>query len=276
MSNSGATRSSEQFNLRLPDGMRERIAEEAAANRRSMNAEIVARLQSTLPEGEAMTDRHQKQAYPLRLPEAIEAQVREGAERSGRSINAEIAHRLSEGAATLRDQFRAGAAGADDLLHHGMPAPRGRPHLASHVGRPRLCVRRRHARCSLPGRDGMSAHTPGPWEVHNLTDVFTALGGKRADGRCADGNDGWQIADCTAGITFSDCEEHELPLRERQANARLIAAAPDLLQALGRLLVHSQEWLIANGTPVQFEAALDARAAIARATGLSEPPKEAA
>jgi hypothetical protein len=38
---------SDKFMLRLPDGMRERIKTEAEANRRSMNAEIVARLEWT-------------------------------------------------------------------------------------------------------------------------------------------------------------------------------------------------------------------------------------
>lgn len=41
------SRGSDQFNLRLPDGMRERIAEAAASNGRSMNAEIVSRLEAT-------------------------------------------------------------------------------------------------------------------------------------------------------------------------------------------------------------------------------------
>lgn len=36
--------------LRLPDGMRERIKAVAAANNRSMNAEIVATLQEKYPE----------------------------------------------------------------------------------------------------------------------------------------------------------------------------------------------------------------------------------
>lgn len=35
----------DKFIIRLPEGMRERIAEAAKANQRSMNAEIVARLQ---------------------------------------------------------------------------------------------------------------------------------------------------------------------------------------------------------------------------------------
>jgi hypothetical protein len=41
-------RESDKFMLRLPDGMRERIAELAKQNGRSMNAEIVARLDAAL------------------------------------------------------------------------------------------------------------------------------------------------------------------------------------------------------------------------------------
>ncbi len=42
-------RGSDQFALRLPDGMREQIKAAAAANHRSMNAEIIARLEDTFP-----------------------------------------------------------------------------------------------------------------------------------------------------------------------------------------------------------------------------------
>jgi hypothetical protein len=42
-----------QFLLRLPDGMHERIAREAAANHRSMNAEIVYHLQAMMAPVEA-------------------------------------------------------------------------------------------------------------------------------------------------------------------------------------------------------------------------------
>lgn len=42
------SRGSDQFNLRLPDGMRDQIAALADANGRSMNAEIVTRLQASL------------------------------------------------------------------------------------------------------------------------------------------------------------------------------------------------------------------------------------
>lgn len=46
--NAKAGRGSDQFIVRLPDGMRERIRAEAEANGRSMNAEIVARLEASL------------------------------------------------------------------------------------------------------------------------------------------------------------------------------------------------------------------------------------
>lgn len=48
------SRTAEQFVVRFPDGMRDRIAEAARADGRSMNAEIVARLaQSFEPSGDA-------------------------------------------------------------------------------------------------------------------------------------------------------------------------------------------------------------------------------
>lgn len=46
----------ERFIVRFPDGMRDRIAEEAKKNNRSMNAEIVARLEQSLA-GEIGEDR---------------------------------------------------------------------------------------------------------------------------------------------------------------------------------------------------------------------------
>lgn len=49
-------RGADQFVVRLPDGMRERIAEQAKANNRSMNAEIVARLEWTFGETERFSE----------------------------------------------------------------------------------------------------------------------------------------------------------------------------------------------------------------------------
>lgn len=46
------SRVAEQFVVRFPDGMRGRIAEAAKANNRSMNAEIVARLERSFQDGD--------------------------------------------------------------------------------------------------------------------------------------------------------------------------------------------------------------------------------
>lgn len=47
MANETTGRDSDKFMLRLPVGMRDRLKAEAEANKRSMNAEIVARLETT-------------------------------------------------------------------------------------------------------------------------------------------------------------------------------------------------------------------------------------
>jgi hypothetical protein len=51
MEKSTLVRDQDKFMLRLPEGVRERIADAARANNRSMNAEIVARLEETLSHG---------------------------------------------------------------------------------------------------------------------------------------------------------------------------------------------------------------------------------
>ncbi|MGS1042258.1 Arc family DNA-binding protein [Burkholderia glumae] len=48
------SRTAEQFVVRFPDGMRDRIAEAAKANNRSMNAEIVARLEQSFGSDEPL------------------------------------------------------------------------------------------------------------------------------------------------------------------------------------------------------------------------------
>jgi hypothetical protein len=81
----------------------------------------------------------------------------------------------------------------------------------------------------------MSKHTKGPWHVFKDSSIYS----KHAD---------YTLAEIVAGMTDEECD----------ANARLIAAAPELLEALQRLCadeLHTQEkWN-------------NARAAIAKATG---------
>jgi hypothetical protein len=61
-------------------------------------------------------------------------------------------------------------------------------------------------------------HTPGPWQVRGRTNVFPAGGTSRIIANCA----GYS----TNGPDWEEVNE------ENEANARLIAAAPDLLAAL--------------------------------------------
>lgn len=78
--------------------------------------------------------------------------------------------------------------------------------------------------------------TPGPWEVLNSTDVFAGLGSPNREGIQTSICDGWHIADCD-GISHygRDMNEVSLSLKERVANARLIAQAPRMYSALEAL-----------------------------------------
>lgn len=91
------------------------------------------------------------------------------------------------------------------------------------------------------------SHTPGPWRVFDNADHFIiGIGELNGDG----------ITDCGFGIWRGKSEE-------AQANARLIAAAPDLLAVLPDLLDHYLTCYDGN----YDQLATDARAAIAKAEG---------
>lgn len=90
-------------------------------------------------------------------------------------------------------------------------------------------------------------HTRGPWEAHKTIEAHDGMP------EC------WQIdaehdAVCTTQFCYAPNTE---------ANARLIASAPDLLEALAVLVTDcSQIW-----SEAEFPALKQARAAIARARG---------
>jgi hypothetical protein len=92
----------------------------------------------------------------------------------------------------------------------------------------------------------MSKHTPGPWQVHG-SHIYTA-DPERA---------------LLAQVFNSGSKASDYPL---QANARLIAAAPELLEALKDALFH-----VANQGDIGVDQWLacerKARAAIAKAEG---------
>lgn len=95
-------------------------------------------------------------------------------------------------------------------------------------------------------------HTPGPWS-------FSSKGG--SNGTVLSGD--FVIARCQR----IDGDEWK---QQSRANARLIAAAPELLEALNELLARSENFHAANVAFKDFDAARcameKARAAIAKAT----------
>jgi len=120
-------------------------------------------------------------------------------------------------------------------------------------------------------------HTPGPWAVLNGTDIFPV---DDYDGMnhvaSADPNGDHPAsfvsrtpAERRAELEADPASKSHIPYREAQANARLIAAAPEMLEALKLALAELGGY--ANGvdrveSPFLFYAIDLAEAAIAKAT----------
>lgn len=88
MSSNSTGRNSDQFNLRMPEGMREHLKGEAAKSGRSLNAEIVHRLANSL-DNPSFSD----MAIGLGN-EDLDWHLMHEANRSGRSLREEMIHRL--------------------------------------------------------------------------------------------------------------------------------------------------------------------------------------
>lgn len=106
----------------------------------------------------------------------------------------------------------------------------------------------------------MATHTPGPWKVQRTHKTRRAIRSTQFGETCviavvhSAGND----ADCT---DIEANPDDEVPWDTADANARLIAAAPELLEALKGIL------RVADRKTDEFDAA---RAAIAKATDPSD------
>ncbi len=85
----------------------------------------------------------------------------------------------------------------------------------------------------------MSKHTPGPWHYFET-----------ADGRC-------RVKPLNGKYIVAECSAMEPQCEEQRANARLIAAAPELLEFA--------QWVLSLKTGGMIEAR--ARAVVAKAGG---------
>jgi hypothetical protein len=98
--------------------------------------------------------------------------------------------------------------------------------------------------------------TPGPWQVTQCRDGMPFVNVFRVSGP-SDGS-----APCT--VLF---ETEYTELRENEANARLVAAAPRMYEALERLLLAYEGGTAARSVQRQNKDAVFARAALAQARG---------
>lgn len=97
----------ERFQIRLPDGLRDRIRDEASQNNRSMNAEIVAALEEKYPAPAALSPEYLLREWSPRIRE-----MRSPEERLAciKELNAEIVKTYP------RAQFELSPPGAGDKL----------------------------------------------------------------------------------------------------------------------------------------------------------------
>jgi len=100
------------------------------------------------------------------------------------------------------------------------------------------------------------AHTPGPWTIHESA-LSSSLVKELHIG----------TPTRTAACVYDDCAAGILVRSEVKANARLIAAAPELLEALERISTAYDETLRHPIAAPLLHAIYGARAAIAKARG---------
>ena len=98
-----------------------------------------------------------------------------------------------------------------------------------------------------------TAHTPGPWEIASYQ--------KRASGTCVIAGPAGMVAWVTDGLPKIGCHERS-DYDAAEANARLMAAAPELLEALKACLHRLEEY-----GEIDHQPSTQARAAIKKAGG---------
>ncbi|ORL64402.1 Arc family DNA-binding protein [Pseudomonas putida] len=87
-----SSRNADKFVIRLPDGMRDRIAEVARDRHRSMNSEIIARLEQSMDADGTPAD--SVGSVAVYLPESLKAEIERLALGNDRSLHGEVLYRL--------------------------------------------------------------------------------------------------------------------------------------------------------------------------------------
>ena len=109
-----------------------------------------------------------------------------------------------------------------------------------------------------------SKFTPGPWAATSDR-VFSTYGQSSGDGHVLQESEKWMIADLIGSGSYGGSEFIELGDDDRQYNAKLIAAAPELLSALEDLADYVDE-MHRIGHIERPAQSSNARAAIKKAT----------
>lgn len=114
----------------------------------------------------------------------------------------------------------------------------------------------------IPATPAPSAHTPGPWAVHGLAGLYCK------DIAICESAHGYPVALAVSRRSYTPYGAANRSIQETEANARLIASAPDLLNLL--TAADRLEELTGENLAVYARtyAAL-ARAAIAKAKGVA-------
>ena len=106
----------------------------------------------------------------------------------------------------------------------------------------------------------MTQHTPGPWRAIWTNSFYTSS----PDGLHINGSEQY-IEEIANGTRVASPQIYSRTDAEITANARLIAAAPELLKALKSLLRRFEGAMSSNNSP-ELKTLQDAHAVIAKAT----------
>ncbi|HCL4064634.1 hypothetical protein PZS78_20320 [Pseudomonas aeruginosa] len=117
----------------------------------------------------------------------------------------------------------------------------------------------------------MSKHTPGPWGIERLHGEINVISCNERDGAAKDMGIVYVLARDVGGMIHGEQFDDR---SEVEANARLMAAAPELLEALqGMLEVYGGQYNddCLPKASTELELIQQARAAIAKATAQPRP-----